>query len=327
MSENLFQPAPDTAPPAPAVPDAAEVAEWPTQTLAEGLVALQGRLPRIGKGQTADVKSNSGASYSYQYADLSDVSRALLPVMSSVGLAFTARPTLIDGTLLLAYALVHVSGEREEGVYPLPSGGNPQAIGSAITYARRYCLLAVAGLHPDGEDDDAAAAMPRGGRGQSTPPAPPVDAEWVAEARRRTATATTRDQLRTVWDVIGQAAESGRVDQATAERLRAEVNGRVAEVDAASAQAAAEEPAPPAAAPVPFAGATPGTVPDPGPSPWDEPPRPRPTPPAPAPEPAPVPSVVPPAQDREQQLADMRARARRIADNHTTTTTVTGDDQ
>lgn len=121
------------------------------------LAELQAKLPSIRKGETANVRSDKG-NYSYKYADLTDVSEVLLPLMGSLGLAFTSRPTMRDGQFILAYSLVHVSGEREDGTYPLPAGGTPQAIGSAITYARRYCLCAVTGVAPGGDDDDAGAA-------------------------------------------------------------------------------------------------------------------------------------------------------------------------
>ena len=128
--------------------------------LFKALAQLQAKLPKIRKGETAKVRSDKG-NYEYKYADLTDVSEELLPLMGSLGLkAFTSRPTspLIDGHFALAYSLVHVSGEREDGLYPLPSNGTPQAIGSAITYARRYCLCAVTGVAPGGDDDDAGAA-------------------------------------------------------------------------------------------------------------------------------------------------------------------------
>jgi hypothetical protein len=125
----------------------------PPSALADALAAVQSDLPRIKKDQTA----NAG-QYSYSYADLTDVSAAVLPLLGKHGLSFTAFPTLnAAGAFVLRYHLLHVSGERETGEYPLPTG-NPQAIGSAITYARRYCLCAVTGVSPD-DDDDAAAAV------------------------------------------------------------------------------------------------------------------------------------------------------------------------
>lgn len=131
-----------------------------TPALNEALAKFQASLPRVGKDNTAKVKSDK-ANYTYKYADLADVSQAVEPALGAVGLAFTARPTMRDGSFALVYQLTHISGEELEGIYPLPDPlkFGPQVIGSAITYARRYCLCAVAGIHPDGEDDDAARAQ------------------------------------------------------------------------------------------------------------------------------------------------------------------------
>jgi ERF superfamily len=131
-----------------------------TPALNEALAKLQAALPRVGKDQTAKVKSDK-ANYSYKYADLADVSQAVLPLLGKVGLSFTAKPTMHDGAFVLHYKLRHTSGEHDEGFYPLPDPQRtgPQQVGSAITYARRYCLCAVTGVHPDGEDDDGAAAQ------------------------------------------------------------------------------------------------------------------------------------------------------------------------
>lgn len=131
--------------------------------LAAALVALQKELPHIGKAQTAKVRTEKGPDYSYDYADLTDITDQLMPLLGGYGLAFMAKPTLRADEkgavrFVLAYSLLHESGEREDGEYPLPLQGTPQAIGSAITYGRRYCLCAVTGVAPGGSDDDGAAA-------------------------------------------------------------------------------------------------------------------------------------------------------------------------
>lgn len=107
--------------------------------LTRALTELQAALPSIGKDQKATVKSDKG-SYTYNYADLADISAAVLPLLSKVGLAWTTRPTVEDGKFVMRYQLRHVSGEMLEGTYPLPAASRPQEIGSAITYARRYAL-------------------------------------------------------------------------------------------------------------------------------------------------------------------------------------------
>lgn len=131
------------------------------KTLSEALVALQAHLPRVAKDQEARVTSQrTGKTHSYKYADLADVSEAILPLLAQHGLSFTAAPTIIEDSarFVLDYSLRHVSGEQTGGLYPLPASGSPQEIGSAITYARRYALCAVTGLAPGGDDDDAQAA-------------------------------------------------------------------------------------------------------------------------------------------------------------------------
>lgn len=121
-------------------------------TLASALAAFQSELPRVGKGNTADA-----GTYSYKYADLADVSMAVLPLLGKHGLSFSAKPMLDEGgKFVLAYTLRHSSGESDGGSYPLPTG-RPQEVGSAITYARRYALSAMVGIAPDADDDGATA--------------------------------------------------------------------------------------------------------------------------------------------------------------------------
>ena len=135
----------------------------PVGNLAAALAAVQLELPAIKKAETGQVsgttKEGKYYSYEYSYADLAAVSAAIMPLLGKNGLAFTSWPTATPRGLALRYFLMHKSGEQMDGEYPLPSGDRvtAQQLGSAITYARRYCLCAVTGVAPD-DDDDAAAA-------------------------------------------------------------------------------------------------------------------------------------------------------------------------
>lgn len=128
--------------------------------LATALAAVQANLPKVIKAETGEVsgqnKEGKRYSYTYSYADLTAVTEAIMPLLAKHGLAFTAMPTLAGNVFVLRYQLMHSSGEQLVGEYPLGAPGNAQAVGSAITYARRYCLCAVTGVSPD--DDDGAAA-------------------------------------------------------------------------------------------------------------------------------------------------------------------------
>lgn len=187
-----------------------------TTSLAQALAILQTRLPKIEKSQKADVPTKNGGSYSYNYADLAQITRLLMPILGDLGLSFIAKPTTTtDGRFVLAYRLLHTSGESEDGEYPLPSGSSPQAIGSAITYARRYCLCAVTGVAPE-DDDDGAAAQAEAERNRSN-----GRQQWRAPDASKAPTANgsgeaTKPQLQKLHALFSQAGWTDRND-----RLRA----------------------------------------------------------------------------------------------------------
>jgi hypothetical protein len=131
-------------------------------SLAAALAELQADLPHVAK--------DADAQYG-KYADLAVVTKALFPKLAAHGFSFNARPTLHpEFGFVLAYQLLHETGERS-GFYPLPDPAKyqPQHLGSAITYARRYCLCAVTGCAPDKDDDDGQAAEQASARADGLP--------------------------------------------------------------------------------------------------------------------------------------------------------------
>jgi ERF superfamily protein len=125
--------------------------------LATALAAFQASLPSVHKGATGQVPGKR----SYKYADLSDLSATVLPLLAKQGLSWMTMPTYDDaGRFVLQYELLHTSGEKRTGTYPLPTG-TAWEIGSALTYGRRYCLAAVTGVAADEDDDGAAAEQSR----------------------------------------------------------------------------------------------------------------------------------------------------------------------
>lgn len=148
-----------------------------TETIADqaelyaALAAFQAELPTMGKDNTATVTSDK-AKYTYKYADLSDLSPLVLPLLGKHGLSWLCRPTMRDNRFVLVYTLAHSSGQVETGEWPLvdPTRCTPQQMGSAVTYGRRYCLCAVTGIAPGSDDDDAAAASNRPPRPKDSEP-------------------------------------------------------------------------------------------------------------------------------------------------------------
>ena len=117
--------------------------------LAKALVATQGQLQGVAK---------SSAGYNYRYADLAAVWDAIRKPLTANGLAVAQTTTYTaSGEPVLITTLMHTSGEWMRGeLLVRPTKADPQSLGSAITYGRRYALMGIVGVAP--EDDDGAAA-------------------------------------------------------------------------------------------------------------------------------------------------------------------------
>lgn len=139
--------------------------------LAAALVAAQAELRNPPKEQ-------NNPFFKSKYADLATVREYVVPVFHKHGLAVTQLPTTVDGEPCLCSMLVHKSGEYisttiqlhavkkpvkaerpgpQEQAKPSEPQHDPQGVGAAITYARRYALQSIAGITAD-EDDDGNEA-------------------------------------------------------------------------------------------------------------------------------------------------------------------------
>lgn len=127
--------------------------------LAAALVAFQASAPTINKGRTALIPTKSGSSYSYKYADLSDIWEAIREPLKTNGLAVTQSLTGGSGGYMgITTTVWHKSGQTVSDTVELAiNSKTPQEVGSQITYFKRYALSALLGLSTE-EDDDGAAA-------------------------------------------------------------------------------------------------------------------------------------------------------------------------
>lgn len=132
--------------------------EAPEAAFAAALAQFQAKVPHIGKDQ----KANAG-TYTYSYADLSDITHAALPLLAEHGFAWTAKTMVAPAGFMLLSSLKHSDGWTETCEWPLPDPvrSSAQQVGSALTYGRRYTFTALTGVAPGGEDDDAQAAAYR----------------------------------------------------------------------------------------------------------------------------------------------------------------------
>jgi hypothetical protein len=96
--------------------------------------------------------------YNSKYADLASVWEALKPFADN-GIAITQLPReSSNGQVYLDTQLTHVSGEWMRSTICLPAAKlDPQGVGSALTYARRYAIGCMTGVVTE-EDDDGNQA-------------------------------------------------------------------------------------------------------------------------------------------------------------------------
>ena len=114
----------------------------------------------------AAIKDSANPFFKSKFADLQNVWDACREALHAHGLAVMQMPTHIDGEPALETILSHSSGQWISGVYPLsPIKKDPQGVGAAITYARRYALAALVGVVYEDDDDGEAAH----GRAKVTP--------------------------------------------------------------------------------------------------------------------------------------------------------------
>ena len=131
----------------------------------ESLVEFTKALSKF-QGEITSVKKTSvNPFFKSKYADLDAIWDVCRKPLSSNGLALVQIPVELEGNLYLETLLIHTSGEYIKGYLALnPKATDPQAVGSAITYARRYAMSAMLGVSAD-EDDDAEKATARGTQG------------------------------------------------------------------------------------------------------------------------------------------------------------------
>ena len=119
--------------------------------IAKALMDFNAKVTKISKdAKNPFFKSN--------YASLSNIQDAIAKPLSESGLVYSQMPTGVNG---LTTILIHAeSGEYFMDSYTMPVSkqNDPQAVGSAITYAKRYALAGILGLNIDDDDDGNKAA-------------------------------------------------------------------------------------------------------------------------------------------------------------------------
>lgn len=183
--------------------------------LAAALVSAQAAMPSVPKNAKGQVGSAIRS-----YADLASVLESIQPVLAAHDLAFVQFPHGgSGGSVTVVTRLLHKSGEWMECDASMPTGQGAQAVGSAITYCKRYSLMAVLGLATEDDDGAAASSTPRQQRAPKPRETPPDGRSDMISAAQLTALGASftgagikdRDErLAFVRKAIGRSVETSK---------------------------------------------------------------------------------------------------------------------
>lgn len=176
------------------------------------------------KAMEAVKKAATNPAFRTKYADLSEVVEAVVPALNAAGVGVIQNAANDGDFVSVATTLLHESGSSVTSMLRLrPSKTDPQGVGSAITYGRRYSLLAMTGAAPE-DDDGNSASGPRQQHQQQQPAAPAPKAAPTLSERADTVEAvlkaqTTPDALAKAW--AKASALCAELDLKDPERLAA----------------------------------------------------------------------------------------------------------
>ena len=210
--------------------------------LAKALSNFQGKI-------TAVKKDAINPFYKSKYATLDTIWESIRKPLSENGLSVAQTMGLTpDGKSILETTLYHTSGEWISGTQLVnPVKDDPQSLGSAISYARRYSLSAILGIVTDEDDDANIATKPetkieqkviiaKSEKPVSPPPAPLPDTDTagiakgisVAQTKKIYASVKERgitlDQAKAYLKQVFQKSSTKELTVSEASRLIEDIN-------------------------------------------------------------------------------------------------------
>lgn len=120
------------------------------------LAEMQSELPAV---------TERGKAHNTKYATFEDINDTARPYMSKHGFGMSFRVKSGQGAIEITGILMHKMGHREETTLVLPadtsgSKNNVQAVGSSVSYGKRYVMCAMLNIATRGEDDDGHSSAP-----------------------------------------------------------------------------------------------------------------------------------------------------------------------
>jgi ERF superfamily len=103
-------------------------------------------------------KNKVNPHFKSKYATLDEILEAIAPALLANNLLLI-QPTIVkDNLTILKTILIHAeSGEQLESELTIPAIADPQKLGAAMTYYRRFSVCSLLAIAPDDDDDGTTA--------------------------------------------------------------------------------------------------------------------------------------------------------------------------
>jgi len=126
----------------------------------QAMASLQSKLPIVNKTGVINDKHGNLRS---KYAKFEDIVEAIQPLLDQHGFSITFKANFDNGLLMITGQVSHAAGHQEtaEMILPFDDSGaknKVQAIGSSVSYGKRYTLTMLINIATRGEDDDGHSA-------------------------------------------------------------------------------------------------------------------------------------------------------------------------
>jgi ERF superfamily len=124
-----------------------------TSNLATALISAKLKFKPIAK-------TKINPHFKSKYACLDSILDAISDALAASGLLLIQPTEIENGTPVLKTILIHApTGDRFESILPLPILSDPQKLGSALTYYRRYGICNLLAISPDEDDDGSKCSI------------------------------------------------------------------------------------------------------------------------------------------------------------------------
>lgn len=127
------------------------------------LADMQPELPTVEKNGAIKFTDKQNVERNTPYALYEDIIEAIRPSLKKYGFSLSFSSDRDGDKVIITGKLAHRAGHSEKVVIPIPldtsgSKNNVQAIGSSLSYGKRYAVGMLLNIVTRGEDDDGTAA-------------------------------------------------------------------------------------------------------------------------------------------------------------------------